>query len=144
MTRLNSVETYVEQKEKIIKDIHKIFEQTPEKEERSRRIEAFNTLLLLATWAEPKILNDEIKRCFAENQNNNTIALISEELREINRFCVSDANINNKNYQNPKTSISFFPPASTENEILGKALSDMIFRNTKDSPEERISFGPEP
>ncbi|MGQ3889266.1 hypothetical protein ACQUW5_09570 [Legionella sp. CNM-1927-20] len=147
MTKLNSISSYIEQKETFIDTAHHILDKTPDKQERMVRLTAFNTLLLFATYAKPHELESQIKICFPENdsESQNTINYISEQLRDLNYLCVAAlSDTDNTSQQNTMREINFFKPEiKFSKEELSKALIEMVLKTTKNiSLEESVRLGP--
>ncbi|WP_131782163.1 hypothetical protein [Legionella gresilensis] len=139
MNKLNKIGSYVEQKEKFIDNVHRIFNRTPDEKERSIRITAFNTLLLYATYATAQELDIELERCFPANDNEsqNTINYIREQLRDLNCLCVGAlGNTDNTNQQSSRVANGFFRAEPNFNKELSKALVEMVIKTTKEAPEE--------
>ncbi|STX50206.1 Uncharacterised protein [Legionella busanensis] len=137
MTRFNKIDSYVKQKKEFINSVRDILNKTPDESERMRRMSVFNTLLLVATYANPDELENELKNCFAEYdvKDQKTINYISDGLRDLNYLCVTVLNDNNINQQNSRRINSFFIPESEVNVELSQALKEMVFAKTRHNPE---------
>lgn len=70
-----------------IDSMRDIFEKTPDEYEKANRLEVFDTLLLLATYAEAEELENEFQIALPNNEHNDSITYLCQQLREINGFC---------------------------------------------------------
>ncbi|WP_131794987.1 hypothetical protein [Fluoribacter gormanii] len=106
-----------------------IFEKTPDTSERANRLEVFDTLLLLATYANVEELENELQSVLPKDENTDTISYMQEHLREINGFCTSSFSDEHEVYKNLFTAIT---PEKKQGvrDLLSKAITELIFEKT--------------
>ncbi|KTC90548.1 hypothetical protein OQJ18_01130 [Fluoribacter dumoffii] len=128
LEKIDGVKTKVEQ---FIDEIRDIFSQTNDEVEKKNRLEVFDTLLLLATYASPAELEHEFQNVLPHDQGN-TVHYLCQKLREINGFCQNSLSDEHEVYQNLFAEIDF-PTESKKQavrELLSKKISELIFEKT--------------
>lgn len=73
--------------EQFIDEMHQLFMQTADENERNNRLDVFDTLLLLATFVDQQSLEDEFQSTLPMGQYDSTLNYMCQQLREINGFC---------------------------------------------------------
>ncbi|PWY53825.1 hypothetical protein DGG96_20260 [Legionella qingyii] len=115
--------------EHFIDHMRAIFEKTPDTSERANRLQVFDTLLLLATYAKVEELENEFQSVLPKDENTATISYLREHLREINGFCTSTFSDEHEVYKNLFTGIT---PEKKQGvrDLLSKSITELIFEKT--------------
>lgn len=119
--------------EEFIDSIRVLFMGTPDETERMNRLEVFDSLLLLATYADPHILETEFQEVLPPNENNDTLNYMCQKLREINGICKNALSDEHDIYQNLFSTIKY-PTAEKKHAVrnlLSKTISETIFEKTQ-------------
>lgn len=124
-----------------IDSMRDIFSKTPNESEKINRFEVFDTLLLLATYAQPEMLEHEFQSVLPQNEGEDTLSYLCEKLREINGFCSGSFSDEHGTYQDLFSEIKF--PTSEKKQaardLLSKAISEIIFEKTN-TESNRLSI----
>ena len=138
----NKIENYTRQKAESIDKVRRAFVKTKNKEEQFNRNEVFDTLLLVATFANIDELERYIAQMLPMDKPNATVNYIVKQLREINGICTSSFGDNHETYQDLFYSLTF-PTLETKQNIrdmLSKSISDMIFEKTNAIPGNHVGI----
>ncbi|WP_412757800.1 hypothetical protein [Legionella bozemanae] len=106
-----------------------IFEKTPDEYEKANRLEVFDTLLLLATYAEAEELENEFQIALPNNEHNDSITYLCQQLREINGFCQCSFSDEHSVYQDLFAEITPEKKQAVR-DLLSKEISELIFEKT--------------
>lgn len=136
---LTKIREYTHQKEQFINAVRNAINvQTFNQEERKRRLEIFDSLLLMATYADSARLEEE----FLSNlpSPNGTITYICAQLREINGFCNQTFSDEHEGYLNIYNTLTYLTPEvkQTIRDKLSEELTTMILAKT-DTLEQQSS-----
>ncbi|KTD09117.1 hypothetical protein Lgra_2352 [Legionella gratiana] len=132
------------QKEKIenfISQMRKILSNNDDAVEKENRLEIFDTLLLLATYANSEELEKEFQSSLPLYETDNTINYMCRQLREINGFCKCSLSDEHEVYQDLFSTITF-PSARAKNsarELLSQTISRTILEATNTAKIYQIS-----
>lgn len=127
--------------EQFINQMRQIISKTSDAAEKENRLEIFDTLLLLATYADSEELENELKRSLPQYETDSTIKYMCRQLREINGFCKCTLSDEHEVYQDLFSSITQ-PSArikSSARELLGETISKMILETTNAADTYQIS-----
>lgn len=112
-----------------IDSMRDIFEKTPDEYEKANRLEVFDTLLLLATYAEAEELENEFQIALPNNEHNDSITYLCQQLREINGFCQCSFSDEHSVYQDLFAEITPEKKQAVR-DLLSKEISELIFEKT--------------
>lgn len=127
--------------EQFINQMRQILSSTPDEVEKENRLEIFDTLLLLATYADSAELENEFKRSLPQYETDSTINYICRQLREINGFCKCSLSDEHEVYQDLFSTLTH-PSARTKHsarELLSETISSMILETTNAADMYKIS-----
>ncbi len=118
--------------EQFINQMRKILSTTPDAIEKENRLEVFDTLLLLATYADSEELEKEFQRSLPQYETDNTINYMCRQLREINGFCKCSLSDEHEVYQDLFTTITLPSTRAKHSarELLSETISKMIIETT--------------
>lgn len=131
------IKRYVEQKEDFIHKTGEVLNDTPDMQERSNRLEVFNTLLVQATYKTADQLECELSQCFSGNYEDDTINYICQQLRELNAVCIASGK-GDEACQGLYKNITHLTPEIKNHirEKLSKAAIEMVLAKTPIPVEE--------
>ena len=112
-----------------IDHMRSLLEKTPDTTERANRLEVFDTLLLLATYAKAEELENEFQSVLPKNENIEALVYLQEHLREINGFCQSSLSDNHEVYRDLFTELSLEAKQGAR-DLLSKTITELIFEKT--------------
>ncbi|QLZ69794.1 hypothetical protein FOLKNPGA_02593 [Legionella sp. PC1000] len=127
------LEKIAHEKDKVelfIDSMRDIFERTPDELEKAKRLEIFDTLLLLATYAEAEELENEFQIALPNNEHNDSITYLCQQLREINGFCQCTFSDEHNVYQDLLSEVITPEKKQAVRELLSKTISELIFEKT--------------
>ncbi|MGL5741900.1 MAG: hypothetical protein ACRCXC_04795 [Legionella sp.] len=124
-----------EQKAKIeqfIDSIHAVLSSTPDENERNNRLEVFDTLLLLATYADLETLEIEFTNSLPNIDSDKTLNYLRQQLREINGLCKKTLSDDHEVYHDLFSLMTLPTPEKKQalRELLSNNLSQVIFDKT--------------
>ncbi len=127
--------------EQFINQMRQILSNTPDEVEKENRLEIFDTLLLLATYAAPAELENELKRSLPQYENNSTINYICRKLREINGFCKCSLSDEHEVYQDLFSALTHTSSRTkySVRELLSETISNLIIETTNAAGIYQIS-----
>ncbi|KTD40487.1 hypothetical protein [Legionella parisiensis] len=129
---VNLLEKITREKAKIaqfIDSMREVFEKTPDEDEKANRLEVFDTLLLLATYAQAEELENEFQIMLPYNEHSDSITYLCQQLREINGFCQCSFSDQHSVYQDLLAEITPEKKQAVR-ELLSKEISELIFEKT--------------
>lgn len=112
-----------------IDSMRDIFENTPDECEKAKRLEVFDTLLLLATYAQAEELENEFQTALPDNELNDSITYLRQQLREINGICQCSFSDEHSVYQDLLAEITPEKKQAAR-DLLSKEISELIFEKT--------------
>ncbi|HHF7367471.1 TPA: hypothetical protein ACPSKY_002605 [Legionella bozemanae] len=112
-----------------IDSMRDIFEKTPDEYEKANRLEVFDTLLLLATYAQAEELENEFQIALPNNEHNDSVTYLCQQLREINGFCQCSFSDKHSVYQDLFAEITPEKKQAVR-DLLSKEISELIFEKT--------------
>ncbi|HHT0592008.1 TPA: hypothetical protein ACTXXA_000562 [Legionella anisa] len=119
-----------EKVEHFIDSMRDTFEKTPDEGEKTKRLEVFDTLLLLATYAQAEELESEFQMVLPNNEHNDAITYLCQQLREINGFCQCTFSDEHRVYQDLLAEETTLEKKQAVRDLLSKTISELIFEKT--------------
>ncbi|QMT60910.1 hypothetical protein [Legionella sp. PC997] len=123
--------------EQFIDHTRELFAKTPDISERTNRLDVFDTLLLLATYAKAEELENEFQCVLPNNENVNSIVYLKEHLREINGFCQSTHSDEHEVYKDLFTDLASEKKQGVR-DLLSKTITELILEKTH-TPSARLT-----
>ncbi|KTD62623.1 hypothetical protein Lsan_1805 [Legionella santicrucis] len=127
--------------EKFINQMRKTLSDTPDAAEKENRLVIFDTLLLLATYADSEELEKEFQRSLPQYETDNTINYMCQQLREINGFCKCSFSDEHEVYQDLFNTMTH-PSVRAKHfarELLSETISKMIIETTNAADTYQIT-----
>ncbi|WP_454781821.1 hypothetical protein [Legionella sp. WA2022007384] len=121
-----------------IDEMRSLLEKTPDTAERANRLEVFDTLLLLATYAKAEDLEHEFQCVLPKNEKANTIVYLQQHLREINGLCQGSLSDDHEVYKDLFADIITEKKQSIR-DLLSKTITELIFAKTN-TPSARLTM----
>ncbi|MCW8397998.1 hypothetical protein OQJ26_04230 [Legionella sp. PATHC038] len=136
---LKKIEREKNKIEHFIDSMRDFFSKTHDESERNNRLEVFDTLLLLATYAQADALENEFQSVLPQNERGEAINYLCQELREINGFCQGSFSDEHDVYRDLFSEIKF-PTAEKKHavrKLLSATITELIFEKTN-TPSNRL------
>jgi hypothetical protein len=134
------IENAIKEKEQFIDDMRAFFSRTKDTTERTHRLEIFDTLLLLATYAEKEQLEEEFKKTLPPYQDKDALSLMCKQLRVIHGLCKQSLSNDDEAYQNLFANNNLTVEIETAICIeLSDRMTQMILEKT-DTPRHRMVY----
>ncbi|WP_237760474.1 MULTISPECIES: hypothetical protein [Legionella] len=110
-----------------------IFSETANEAEKINRLEVLDTLLLLATYAQPDELENEFLSVLPNNERGDTLNYLCQQLREINGFCLGSFSDEHEVYQDLFSNIELSTAEKKQavRDLLSKNITELIFTETQ-------------
>ncbi|STX38719.1 hypothetical protein [Legionella feeleii] len=137
------MEEILERMTDFIDEVHKSLNSTADVTERIKRMEVFDSLLLLATYTSAAELDKALSRSLPLEEDNPGLTYLCKQLREINGLCTFSFNDSHDIYRALFTNIQFnnFDEKERLRKELSRQLTELIFEKTNtEIPSNSLRF----
>ncbi|CEK11548.1 hypothetical protein [Legionella hackeliae] len=129
----SEIAAYTQKIEQFINTGHLLLENTKDATERAHRHEIFDTLLLLATYADSQKLEEEFNQSLPLNPPNTFLNELCHKLREINWLCTCTLPNEHEVYKSFFANFFFLTPQKKEEvkAMISQEIIQLIFTKTE-------------